>query len=272
MGDISALVDLLRGRRIVALTGAGLSTDSGIPDYRGPGTLARARNPIQFRAFVEDPAARQRYWARSMSGWPRISAAAPNDGHRALVKLERLGIVSGVITQNVDRLHREAGARRVVELHGALADVVCLGCGAREDRAVLQERLSAANPGFVASGEIAPDGDAELTAVDGFRVADCVICGGVLKPDVVFFGENVPKARVEAAYAMVDEASALLVVGTSLTVFSGFRFVRRAADTGRPVAIVTIGPTRGDPYATVRLHAALGDVLPELAVELEKLR
>lgn len=272
MPHVPALVELLRGRRVVALTGAGLSTDSGIPDYRGPGTLRRARNPIQFRAFMEDAGARQRYWARSMVGWPRFSAAAPNDGHRALVKLERMGVLSGVITQNVDRLHHEAGARRVVELHGALADVVCLGCGATEPRAVLQERLTALNPGFGANVEIAPDGDAELTDVAGFRVADCLACGGVLKPHVVFFGENVPKPRVEAAYALLEEGDALLVVGTSLAVFSGFRFVRRAADTGRPVAIATIGPTRGDPYATVRVDAPLRDVLPELAAELEKLR
>jgi NAD-dependent deacetylase sirtuin 4 len=262
------LAALLRDRRVVALTGAGCSTESGIPDYRGPGTRERARNPVQYRAFVAEAEARQRYWARSMIGWPRFSAAEPNGGHRALAALERMGILRGLITQNVDRLHHVAGNTDVIELHGALAEVVCLGCGMLEDRASLQARLALLNPRWEADVELAPDGDAELVAVEGFRVADCLACGGVLKPRVVFFGENVPRPTVDAAFAHVDAAEALLVVGTSLTVYSGLRFVRRAAERGIPVAICNLGPTRGDPLATMRVDAPLGEVLPGLVEAL----
>ncbi|MES2642159.1 MAG: NAD-dependent protein deacetylase [Myxococcota bacterium] len=262
------LAALLRDRRVVALTGAGCSTESGIPDYRGPGTRARARNPVQYRAFIGEAEARQRYWARSMIGWPRFSAAEPNGGHRALAALERMGILRGLITQNVDRLHHVAGNTDVIELHGALAEVVCLGCGTLEDRASLQARLALLNPRWEADVELAPDGDAELVAVEGFRVADCLACGGVLKPRVVFFGENVPRPTVDAAFAHVDAAEALLVVGTSLTVYSGLRFVRRAAERGIPVAICNLGPTRGDPLATMRVDAPLGEVLPGLVEAL----
>jgi NAD-dependent SIR2 family protein deacetylase len=270
--DLEALVGLLRGRRVAVLTGAGCSTESGIPDYRGPGTRARARNPIQHRAFVGDAAMRARYWARSAIGWPRFSKARPNAAHLALAELEARGAIAGLVTQNVDRLHHEAGSHSVVELHGALADVRCLDCGAREGRADLQARLLAANPGFVdRSFEIAPDGDAELPAeaVAGFVVPGCLACGGVLKPDVVFFGDNVPRPRVDASYAMVDEAEVLLVVGSSLTVFSGYRFVLRARERGIPVAIVNLGETRGDPHATIRVDARAGDVLPVLARSLD---
>jgi NAD-dependent SIR2 family protein deacetylase len=263
-GEIQALATLLAGRRVAALTGAGCSTESGIPDYRGPGTRERARNPIQYRAFVGDPVARQRYWARSMIGWPRFSAASPNDGHHALARLERAGVLRGLITQNVDRLHHAAGNTGVIELHGALAEVVCLACGTIEPRAWLQARLALLNPGWDAEAELAPDGDAELAAADGFRVADCLACGGVLKPRVVFFGENVPRPTVDAAFAQVDGAGALLVIGTSLTVYSGLRFVRRAADRGIPIAICNLGPTRGDAFATLRVDGPLGAVLPAL--------
>ncbi len=264
VGSVDDAVAALRGRRLVALTGAGCSTDSGIPDYRGPGTRDRARNPVQYRAFLDDAGARQRYWARSMLGWPRFSAAAPNDGHRAFVDLERAGALRGLITQNVDRLHHAAGSARVVELHGALAEVVCLGCGAIEAREALQDRLTRLNPRWDADVELAPDGDAELAQVDGFRVAPCLACGGVLKPRVVFFGENVPRPTVDAAFALLDEGDALLVAGSSLTVYSGFRFVRRAVERGVPVVIVNLGPTRGDPLATVCVDAPLGATLPAL--------
>jgi NAD-dependent SIR2 family protein deacetylase len=264
---VSALADLLRDRRFVALTGAGCSTESGIPDYRGPGTRARARNPIQYRAFIHEPATRQRYWARSVLGWPRFSAARPNDGHRALATLEAARL-TGILTQNVDRLHHAAGSSRVIELHGALAEVVCLRCGRLEPRDQLQARLELLNPGWSADAELAPDGDAELTAVDGFRVADCLACGGVLKPRVVFFGENVPKPIVDEAFALLDGAEALLVVGSSLTVYSGFRFVRRAAERGLSVAIVNLGPTRGDPLADLLVDAPVGEVLPALVAAL----
>jgi NAD+-dependent protein deacetylase sirtuin 4 len=259
---IDDLVDLVRGKRVAVLTGAGCSTESGIPDYRGPGTRDRARNPIQHRAFVSDPIARARYWARSAVGWSRFRNVEPNAAHRALASME----LTGLITQNVDRLHHRAGSRDVIELHGALAEVRCLACESREDRDALQARILELNPGFVVSdAELAPDGDSELDAVQNFRVPPCLACGGVLKPDVVFFGDNVPRPRVEAAFALADAADVLLVVGSSLTVFSGYRFVLRAAERGQKIAIVNLGETRGDPHAHVRVDARAGEVLPVLA-------
>ncbi|HTJ83129.1 MAG TPA: NAD-dependent protein deacetylase [Polyangiaceae bacterium] len=260
-----AIAALLRGKRVAALTGAGLSTESGIPDYRGPGTRDRARNPIQHREFVKSEAVRTRYWARAVVGWERFSAAAPNAGHFALAELERAGVVVGVITQNVDRLHHAAGSRRVIELHGALAEVRCLDCGAREARAAVQRRLLELNPGFDARrATVAPDGDADLPAelVAGFRLASCIACGGMLKPDVVMFGDNVPKPIVDAAFSLLDEADVLLVLGTSLAVWSGYRFVRRAEERGMPIAMVNLGESRGDAHATVRVEAGLGATLP----------
>ncbi|HKE18634.1 MAG TPA: NAD-dependent protein deacetylase [Kofleriaceae bacterium] len=268
---LEEIAALLRGRRPAALTGAGISTESGIPDYRGPLTRARARNPIQHGQFVRDPAARRRYWARSVIGWPRVDAAAPNAAHAALAAMERGGALTGVVTQNVDRLHARAGSCRVVELHGALSDVACLDCGGREARAALQERLLALNPGFASrSAEVAPDGDAELPAalVDAFAVAACTACGGVLKPDVVFFGGSVARDVVDAAFALVDAADALLVVGSSLEVYSGFRFVRRAAERSIPVAIINLGPTRGDPLAAARWDERACAALPALAAAI----
>ena len=267
MSTAADLARLLTGRRVAVLTGAGCSTESGIPDYRGPETLRRARNPIRFQQFVGDPAWRQRYWARSYTGWPRIRDARPNPAHRALAALGDLGALTGLITQNVDRLHHKAGAVDPIELHGALAEVLCLACGARSCRDALQDRLTAANPGWQAApaAETAPDGDAELEATAGFSPVDCEACGGPLKPHVVFFGENVPRDRVEAAFARVDAADALLVVGSSLTVFSGWRFVRHAHRRGTPVALVNLGPSRGDPQAALRVEERAGVVLPELA-------
>ncbi len=268
MDDVARLVELLADRRIAVLSGAGISTESGIPDYRGPVTRARARNPIRFAEYAKSEAGRQRYWARAMLGWPSFCAAQPNAAHRALAAMEEARLVDGVITQNVDRLHHAAGSRTVIELHGALHEVRCLECGTVEPRASVQARLVAQNPQLAGTDvELAPDGDAELPRewTSTFRVAACERCDGVLKPDVVFFGESVAPAVVERAYALVESAEALLVVGSSLAVFSGYRFVRRAHDRGLPIAIVNLGETRGDPYATVRVDGRAGEVLPALA-------
>ncbi|MFB9381845.1 NAD-dependent protein deacetylase [Pseudonocardia petroleophila] len=263
------MFDVLADRPLVALTGAGLSTDSGIPDYRGPGSPDRT--PMTYQEFVTGEDAQRRYWARSHVGWARMAHAAPNAGHRALAALEGAGVLHGLITQNVDGLHSDAGHRAVIDLHGRIDTVVCLGCTRRTPRAALQERFAALNPGFAdAAVEIRPDGDAELdpALVDGFELAWCTACGGVLKPDVVFFGENVPRDRVTRAYALVDamapSGGALLVAGSSLTVMSGLRFVRHAHKLGVPVVIVNRGTTRGDEFATVLVDAGCSDVLPAL--------
>jgi NAD-dependent SIR2 family protein deacetylase len=272
-------LDLLRGRRIVVLAGAGCSTESGIPDYRGPDGRLRARKPIQYNDFVRSTEARTRYWARSAVGWRRMSSARPNPAHFALARLEAAASVRGVITQNVDGLHHAAGSRRVVELHGSLAHVRCLACGERTSRAELQERLATENTEWLdlveddreaGAPRAAPDGDADLIDhhLDRFRVPECLSCGGVLKPDVVFFGENVPSDRVREAWALFEEGEVLLVVGSSLMVFSGRRFVYRAAKHGVPIGIVNLGPTRADDLAAARLEGRLGEVLPRLADEL----
>ncbi len=265
------VITLLKRKRVLALTGAGISTESGIPDYRGPTTRTTARRPLQYREFVDRAEARQRYWARSVVGWPRIASSEPNRTHDAFAALEHAGVVTGIITQNVDRLHHKAGSERVIELHGALADVRCLSCGTHEGRAHLQTRLLEANPS-VSNFDVAfaPDGDADIAAelTRSFVVLPCMACGGVLKPDVVYFGENVPRDRVELAREWVDAADALLVAGSSLTVFSGFRFVRRAAERGIPVVIVNWGESRGDPHASVKLDANVGEVIPALARRL----
>lgn len=269
--DIERLASMCEGARVAVLAGAGCSTESGIPDYRGPGTRARARNPIQFKAFMESEHTRQRYWARAVVGWQRFAAARPNPTHEALGGLEARGIIDGVVTQNVDGLHQAGGSRNVVELHGALSRVRCLECNTLEDRAELQARLLELNPRFApAEIEMAPDGDAELPddLVRGFVVAGCRRCSGPLKPDVVFFGESVPPAVVASAFALTEPADLLLVVGSSLTVFSGYRFVRAAAKAGKPVAIVNIGPTRGDDVATLKIEGRLGVVLPRLSARL----
>ena len=273
--SVGRLAQLVREHRTVVLSGAGLSTESGIPDYRGPHGSLRARTPMSYREFVQSAENRQRYWARSAAGWARIRDARPNAGHLAVARLEAAGLVVGVITQNVDRLHHAAGSRRVIELHGALADVRCLDCGRVEARDQLQRRVQAANPGWTesaaAAAVAAPDGDADLSPreVSTFSVPACLACGGTLKPDVVFFGENVPAPRVEQAMQLVDSAGALLVVGSSLAVFSGFRFARRAAERGIPIAIVNQGSTRADELAELRLDARTGEVLPLLAAALD---
>jgi len=223
---------------------------------------------MTYQTFVSGAAARQKYWARSHLGWRHIAAAAPNPGHRAVADLERRGLLAGIITQNVDGLHQAAGARRVIELHGGLDRVVCLGCGARTPRERLAEWLRMANPGLEAQAtQASPDGDAWLAddEVAHFRVLDCESCDGMLKPDVVFFGENVPRSRVEDCNAIVGRASALVVLGSSLTVMSGYRFVRLAARLAIPVAIINLGPTRGDAEASLILNAPLGQTLAWLA-------
>lgn len=266
---IDDLTELLRGGRSVVLSGAGLSTESGIPDYRGEDRSART--PMSYQQFVGDTDMRRRYWARSAIGWLAMGARKPNAGHRAVARLERAGVVNGVITQNVDGLHQAAGSEVVVELHGSLAQVVCLRCGRKERRDSLQMRLEGLNPDLVRTGvEILPDGDADLpdSLVQGFTVPTCLHCGGVLKADVVFFGENVPRARVERAFQLLDEADSVLVLGSSLAVRSGYRFVVAAKEAGKGVAIVNRGPTRGDADADVRVEGRLGEVLPELARRL----
>jgi len=258
---------------VVVLSGAGLSTDSGIPDYRGPSGSARRETPMTYQAFTRDPVARRRYWARSHLGWRTIGDARPNDGHRAVAQLQELGLVGGIITQNVDGLHQAAGARDVVELHGNLARIACLGCGRLTSRTELASRLEQANPAFAGvASAINPDGDAELadSALDGFTVLDCRGCGGMLKPDVVYFGETVPPERVARSFALVAGARTLLVLGSSLTVMSGRRFVLRAARDGIRVAIVNRGVTRGEPYAGLVVDAPLGIVLPNLARDLAR--
>jgi NAD-dependent SIR2 family protein deacetylase len=268
---ISSLLSLLRGRRFVVLSGAGCSTDSGIPDYRGPSGSLRRRQPIQYLEFMQSDATRRRYWARSAVGWPLLSGAAPSATHTALARLERAGCLAGLITQNVDGLHGAAGNRDLIELHGSLAQVRCMSCGERTGRAALQGELLAQNPAVAAAlATAAPDGDAEVaeSLYADFVIPACRVCSGVLKPDVVFFGENVPRPTVDAAWAMLERGAVLLVLGSSLSVYSGFRFVRGAAERGIPIAIVNQGPTRGDDLATVRMSEPLGPVMTEVAREL----
>jgi NAD-dependent SIR2 family protein deacetylase len=266
------LVALLAGRRVTALTGAGISTDSGIPDYRGPDSPPS--NPMTIRQFTSDPVFRQRYWARNHVGWRHMDDTLPNAGHRALAMLERAGVLTGVITQNVDLLHTKAGSANVVNLHGTYARVICLGCGYTMSRAALAEQLEALNPGFIERTQtigglaVAPDADALVADTASFRYLDCPRCTGMLKPDIVYFGEKVPKDIVVQAYSMVDEAEALLVAGSSLTVFSGYRFVRHAAARAVPIAIVNRGRTRGDDLAAVKVDGGCSELLTLLSSEL----
>ena len=272
--DLDELADLLEAARgtVLTLTGAGISTESGIPDYRGPDGTRRVQ-PMQYAEFTGSSDARRRYWARSYVGWQRFNLARPNAGHQAVARLQQTGHLGPVITQNVDGLHQAAGATGVVELHGSLAKVVCLTCGDRSSRWDLDERLRLANPSYtVTSDEIRPDGDIALNELDvaAFRAPQCLVCGqDTLKPEVVFFGESVPKPLVESCFRLTDEAGALLVLGSSLKVMSGYRFVRRAAARGIPVVIITRGPTRGDAEATHQLDAPLGATLTELVRRLD---
>lgn len=259
---------LARHQRITVLTGAGCSTGSGIPDYRDDNGEWKHPQPMYLAEFTASAAARQRYWARSFAGWHRIAGARPNAAHAALAQLEKQGRVGAVITQNVDGLHRRAGSSNVIDLHGVLDRVRCLDCAAITPRQALQERLAMLNATWrAAPAALAPDGDARLAGADvqGFAIADCEACGGVLKPDVVFFGESVPAERVAAASECVLAADALLVVGSSLMVLSGFRFTRLAADAGLPVAILNRGVTRADSIALHKLKGDCGELLAAAA-------
>ncbi|MFD9636647.1 NAD-dependent protein deacetylase [Streptomyces violascens] len=269
--DPGPVADALRAGGVLVLSGAGISTESGIPDYRGKGGSLSRHTPMTYQEFTASAGARRRYWARSHLGWRTFGRARPNAGHLAVTAFERHGLLSGVITQNVDGLHQAAGSEGVVELHGSLDRVVCLSCGRFSARRELARRLEEANVGFepVAAG-LNPDGDADLTdeQVGDFRVAACAECGGILKPDVVFFGEAVPPQRVARCRELVDEATSLLVLGSSLTVMSGLRFVREAARAGKPVLIVNQDPTRGDEHAVTRVALPLGAALTALADRL----
>ncbi len=269
--ELGPVVDVLAAGRVLVLSGAGLSTESGIPDYRGEGGSLSRHTPMTYQDFVSGSGARRRYWARSHLGWRTFGRARPNAGHRAVAAFGRHGMLAGVITQNVDGLHQAAGSDGVVELHGGLDRVVCLSCRASTPRRELALRLEEANPGFEpVAAAMNPDGDADLTdgQVADFRVVPCARCGGVLKPDVVFFGEAVPPSRVEQCRALVDGADAVLVLGSSLTVMSGLRFVRQAAGAGKPVLIVNRDATRGDPHAVTRVALPLGAALTAVAGRL----
>jgi NAD-dependent SIR2 family protein deacetylase len=269
--ELEAAVEFFLAGDTVVLSGAGLSTDSGIPDYRGPNGTLKRRLPMQYKEFTAGAEARRRYWARSAIGWTYMKAVAPNSGHRALAELERMGLVSGIITQNVDGLHSGAGSTHCIELHGSLSRVVCLDCGRYEGREALQARILACNPGWDEQAAVVrPDGDVELdeSQVPSFSVPPCSYCGGVLKPDVVFFGENVPRPRVDEAFSLLSRSRRLAVVGSSLTVYSGFRFVDRAAKDGKPILILNDGKTRGDSLASLRISHRITPILEGLLTEI----
>jgi NAD-dependent SIR2 family protein deacetylase len=252
--------------RLFVLTGAGCSTASGIPAYRDETGAWKHKPPVQFQDFITSAATRQRYWARSMVGWARVAAAAPTMAHRALAKLERCGVVAALVTQNVDGLHQKAGSDAVIDLHGRLDTVRCLQCGGAVSRASIQRELVSRNPRWADHvAQEAPDGDARVEgSFEDVSVPDCETCGGVLKPDVVFFGENVPKARVADAYGALGQSDGVLVVGSSLMVFSGYRFCLAAAEMGKPVALVNRGKTRADELAQLKVEGDCGEVLSEL--------
>jgi len=252
-----------RHPRLFVLTGAGVSTDSGIPDYRDSDGEWKRRQPVQHQAFMNEPMVRRRYWGRSLVGWPVVRNARPNPAHIWLSELERRGHIHLMVTQNVDRLHQRAGSRRVVDLHGRADQVVCMGCGYRCDRDEVHYRCRDLNPDYRRySATAAPDGDADLEVdFSRFRVADCPLCRGILKPDVVFFGDFVPRSRVTSAMEALSLSDGLLVIGSSLMVLSGFRFCRRAKEWGKPVAILNQGRTRADAMASQRLNARIGETL-----------
>lgn len=267
-GEFDALASLVdRANRLFVLTGAGCSTESGIPDYRDVDGEWKHRRPVQYADFVGNERVRQRYWARSMVGWRRVGRADPNGAHRALASLEARGRIHWLVTQNVDGLHQRAGSTRVTDLHGRIDRVICLNCGRKDKRADLQSRIVSENPGWAELDAVsAPDGDAILENRDfaSFRVPHCEVCGGMLKPDVVFFGEGVPTDRVTTATERMAESDALLVVGSSLMVWSGYRFARWAAERGVPVAAVNLGRTRADDLLSVKLAACCVDTLSRL--------
>ena len=260
--------------RLFVLTGAGCSTGSGIPDYRDRDGGWKRRPPVTLQAFVGVAATRRRYWARSLVGWRRFGKAQPNGSHAALARLEEAGRVETLLTQNVDGLHQAAGSRNVIDLHGRMDTVRCLSCETRVPREAFQRELESGNPAWLDFDALdAPDGDADLEGLDfaSFRVTDCENCGGLLKPDVVFFGENVPRDRVERAGAHLDAADAMLVVGSSLMVFSGYRFARAAARAGKPIAAVNLGRTRADDLLSLKVEGDCADVLAH-CLSLSRLR
>lgn len=267
--ELTAAAEIVGRGGVVVLSGAGLSTESGIPDYRGPdGAYSRNHTPITYQLFRDDPRGRHRYWARSYIGWPLMREKQPNAGHLSIAALENSGLVAGVITQNVDSLHHKAGSSSVIDLHGRLDTVMCMACGLRGSRDALQSRISSLNTDWEGvATSFNPDGDVEIadSAVDSFVMVDCSSCGGSLKPDVVYFGESVPPGRVADSYALVDSASALLVLGSSLHVYSGRRFVTHAHKLGLPIVIINQGETKADALATVRIDAPLGATLSELS-------
>lgn len=266
--DIERAAELLAGKLISVLTGAGLSTDSGIPDYRGEG--AAVRNPMTFQQFKGAEDSRKRYWAGSHLGWKRFAASAPNDGHRALAELERRGISNGVVTQNVDGLHLRAGSTRVVDVHGSIDRARCLRCGQYFARAPLAQRISELNPWLEESDShtLNPDGDAEVNGIEGFIIPDCTVCGGVLKPDVVFFGEFVPTRKFQLASSLVDQSEALIVAGSSLVVNSGIRLVERALRKQIPLIVINRGKTKVDGRADVKIDGGASTVLCDLLERL----
>jgi NAD-dependent SIR2 family protein deacetylase len=264
---------LVRHRRVLVLSGAGISTASGIPDYRDREGIRRGKMPVQGPEFRKSDAVRRRYWARSMVGWPTMANAEPNAGHRALAALEAAGQLDAVLTQNVDGLHQRAGSAQVLELHGSIHAVVCLDCHAKFSRAFIQALLADANPAMArASAAALPDGDAQLETetLAEFRVPHCVHCAGTLKPDVVFFGDGVPPGCTEAALALTARADALLVVGSSLMVYSGFRFCRMAAESGKPIAAINLGKTRADHLLALKIEASAERILPDLLARLNQ--
>lgn len=268
--QLDELEGVVAGRSVAVLTGAGMSTDSGIPDYRGDGSRPR-RQPITVQRFLDDELARRRYWAGSALGWVRMNRARPNAGHFALAAMEAAGAVAGVATQNVDSLHAEAGSRRVVELHGHLRTVSCLDCGASESRASLDARLRASNPWLPRDPDsvpLNPDGDAEIHGADGLLVPVCLVCGGMLKPDVVFFGEFVRPEHRDRAQALVDEAEVLVTAGSSLIVNTGRRLVHRARRLGKPVVVINRGPTAADDEADLRLEGGTSELLAAMSLRL----
>ncbi|MBK4346887.1 Sir2 family NAD-dependent protein deacetylase [Lacisediminihabitans changchengi] len=266
--ELDAAAEVLRGKTIAVLTGAGVSTDSGIPDYRGEG--APPRNPMTFQQFLSDAAYRQRYWAGSHLGWRRFDGARPNDGHRTIAAMENAGLVNGVITQNVDGLHLRAGSQRVVDLHGTMDRVRCLTCGQTFARADIAQRIADANPWLDEpdSFELGPDGDVEFTKIDAFETPVCTVCGGILKPDIVFFGEFIPTDKFVEASALVRSAGALIIAGSSLVVNSGIRLLDQATKRRMPVVVINRGETKGDSRATVKLNAGTTGTLAELAERL----
>lgn len=265
---VDEAVALLRDKRSVFVTGAGVSTDSGIPDYRGEG--APKRTPMNVAQFLTDPAFRRRYWAGSHRGWKRFASSRPNDGHRAIARLEAAGLSSGVVTQNVDGLHIRAGSRRVVDLHGSMEQVRCLTCGQMFSRESVAERMVAQNPAFDVSDDedLGPDGDVLVAGIDTFDVPTCTVCGGILKPDIVFFGEYIPREKFEEATQLISEADVLVIAGSSLVVNSGIRLLEQARRARKPVIIINRGATKGDSRATLKIDSGASQTLTAIADRL----